>query len=143
MLRLPPTQLHNSRLTLLLPQFFLELWQDILRDPLLRKQAEGCPLLPKIPPEGPSTGTPNTVVAHETVFDEMISRYQKVISRAEDMSVQQVCGEIEAGLRTHFNASAGYVPCSPLRRIYSHSHTSFPNPKYRIHKWLILPRTGN
>ncbi|KAF6766515.1 RINT-1 family protein, partial [Ephemerocybe angulata] len=79
--------------------FFLELWQDILRDPLLKKQAEGCALLPN--------AHFSSDVAHKTVFDEMMSRYQKVVSRAEDMTVQQVCGEIEAGLRNHFNVSTG------------------------------------
>jgi hypothetical protein len=82
----------------------LELWQDIIRDPELKKQAEACALLPKA-----TSSSAHTEAARETVFEEMMSRYQKITTRAEDMTVQQICGEIEAGLRTHFVASTGYV----------------------------------
>jgi hypothetical protein len=37
-----------------------------------------------------------------TLFEELISRYKKVVKKAEDMIVQQVCGEIEAALKVHF-----------------------------------------
>jgi len=80
---------------------FLELWQDILREPLLREQAQLCTLLPRI-------GTPRAdgEVGNEMIFGEMLLRYSAIITRAEDMMVQQVCGEIEAGLRPHFIASS-------------------------------------
>ena len=100
--------MRNAALAHLLFQFFLELWQDIFREPDLKKQAEACPLLPK-------TDTTSSDVARETIFQEMISRYHKVITRAEDMTVQQVCGEIEAGLRPHFIASTGYVIFHSIR----------------------------
>ncbi|KAJ2919243.1 hypothetical protein MD484_g1120, partial [Candolleomyces efflorescens] len=88
--------------------FFLELWQDIIRDPELKKQAEACSLLPKT-----TSSSVHTEAARETVFEEMMSRYQKITTRAEDMTVQQICGEIEAGLRTHFVASTGISAGEP------------------------------
>ncbi|TFK30758.1 RINT-1 family protein [Coprinopsis marcescibilis] len=80
--------------------FFLELWQDILRDPLARENASQSQLLPK-----PSWGNTGGQAVHDTIFDEIRTKYQTIIGRAEDMIVQQVCGEIEAELRPHIIAS--------------------------------------
>ena len=44
-------------------------------------------------------GTPE-----DTIFEELVHQYAKLSNRAEDMIVQQVCGEIEGGLRTHFSS---------------------------------------
>jgi len=47
-----------------------------------------------------------------TFFDALISRYEKLANRAEDMIVQQVCGEVERALKVHFAADISYVrPC--------------------------------
>jgi len=39
-----------------------------------------------------------------TIFEELITQYTNLASRAEDMLVNQVCGETETALRTHFAA---------------------------------------
>ncbi|KAF8634467.1 hypothetical protein AX15_000908 [Amanita polypyramis BW_CC] len=76
--------------------FFLELWTQMNSDPLLREETEKNPLLPR---QVEANRTPTS-----TVFEELISRYTKVIVRAEDMIVQQVCGEVEAHFKAHLNA---------------------------------------
>ncbi|TFK36815.1 TIP-1 family-domain-containing protein [Crucibulum laeve] len=79
--------------------FFLELWADMNQNPLLRTRIKENALLPS------PIAVDATDVPQETVFEEVISRYQKLIVRAEDMIVQQVCGEVESVLRTHYNST--------------------------------------
>ncbi|KAF7320188.1 hypothetical protein MKEN_00803300 [Mycena kentingensis (nom. inval.)] len=76
--------------------FFLELWTEISRRAALRAQAQVAASLP----EPRSASAPQ-----ETVFEELISLYRKMIERAEEMIVQQVCGEIESGLKAHLSAT--------------------------------------
>ena len=44
-----------------------------------------------------------------TFFDALISRYEKLANRAEDMIVHQVCGEVERALKVYFAADTSYV----------------------------------
>lgn len=40
-----------------------------------------------------------------TIFQELVMQYSTLVGRAEDMIVQQMCGEIEGGWKTHFVAT--------------------------------------
>lgn len=81
-------------------QFYLELWTEINHRASLRTRAEMHPSLPDS-----SNGRSNKSDAPEcTIFEELITQYTKLASRAEDMLVNQVCGETETALRTHFAA---------------------------------------
>nr|GAT43660.1 predicted protein [Mycena chlorophos] len=75
--------------------FFLELWTEISRRASLRAQAQAAGSLPDPRSAGPQ----------ETVFEELIGLYRRLMERAEDMIVHQVCGEIESGLKAHFSAT--------------------------------------
>ncbi|PFH54769.1 hypothetical protein AMATHDRAFT_134611 [Amanita thiersii Skay4041] len=76
--------------------FFLELWTEINGTCPMREEAMACPLLPRTTVD--RTDAPTT-----TIFDEVISRYAKIITRAEDMIIQQVCGEVENSFKAHLN----------------------------------------
>jgi hypothetical protein len=89
-------------LTITISKFFLDLWTQMNSDPTLQGQVEKCPLLPQLVVEAEDVPT-------STVFEEMISRYTKVVVRAEDMIVQQICGEVESNFRAHLNAVTSYV----------------------------------
>ena len=71
-------------------------------NPTLQGQVEKNSLLPQ-----PVAGAKEISIG--TVFDEMISRYTKTIVRAEDMIVQQICGEVESNFRAHLNAVISWV----------------------------------
>ncbi|KAG6331170.1 hypothetical protein ID866_7919 [Astraeus odoratus] len=46
---------------------------------------------------------PDTQEAPEgTIFEELITQYAELSSRAEDLLIQQTCGECEASLKSHF-----------------------------------------
>ncbi|KAF9229614.1 hypothetical protein BS17DRAFT_805254 [Gyrodon lividus] len=82
--------------------FFLELWAEINRRASLRTRAESHPSLPE-----PNTRPHDELETPEgTIFEELITQYAKLSSRAEDMLVQQICGECEVALKPHFSASA-------------------------------------
>ncbi|THH21006.1 hypothetical protein EW146_g461 [Bondarzewia mesenterica] len=74
--------------------FFLELWAEINRRASLRVRAETHPALPD--PKDMSTEAPDG-----TIFEELIQQYEKLVSRAEDIIVQQVYGEVEGTLKAH------------------------------------------
>ncbi|KAJ3509803.1 hypothetical protein NLJ89_g5024 [Agrocybe chaxingu] len=74
--------------------FFLQLWSEFFTDDTLRNWAKKTPLLPYLT-DLDATGP------RETIFKEMVSRYHDLTVRAEDMIVQLVCSEVEAGLRAH------------------------------------------
>lgn len=38
-----------------------------------------------------------------TLFEKLISRYRIAGRRAEDMIIQQMCGEVESALKVHFS----------------------------------------
>ncbi|KAH7927393.1 hypothetical protein BV22DRAFT_1085155 [Leucogyrophana mollusca] len=76
--------------------FFLELWAEINRRASLRARVEVHRSLPDTN-EGEDT-------LEGTIFEELVTQYAKLVSRAEDMLVSQVCGEVEALLKPHFAA---------------------------------------
>ncbi|KAG1864638.1 RINT-1 family protein [Suillus subalutaceus] len=81
-------------------EFFLELWTEINHRAALRTRAEMHPSLPNSADHQSSkSDTPEC-----TIFEELITQYTKLASRAEDMLVSQVCGETEAALKPHFVA---------------------------------------
>ena len=96
------------RLTITFSKFFLDLWAQMNSDPTLQGQVEKSSLLPRPVAEAKEIST-------STVFDEMISRYTKIIVRSEDMIVQQICGEIESNFRAHLNAVISCVSMTQLR----------------------------
>ncbi|ESK95519.1 rint-1 family protein [Moniliophthora roreri MCA 2997] len=77
--------------------FFLELWTEINRRAGLRAQAQAHSALPD-PTAVPSDDS------QETIFEELVVQYRKLEGRSEDIIVQQVCAEVEAGLKAHFQA---------------------------------------
>jgi RAD50-interacting protein 1 len=82
-------------------QFFLELWTEINQEPSLRARASDNPLLPDPTTQGE--------LPSNTLFDELISRYGKIVSRTEDMIIQQMCGEVESALKVHFSMATSSV----------------------------------
>ncbi|TFY64757.1 hypothetical protein EVG20_g5839, partial [Dentipellis fragilis] len=85
--------------------FFLELWTEINHRASLRARAETNPLLPD--PRDSTEDTPDG-----TIFEELVTQFGKLVTRAEEMIVQQVCGEAESHLRPHLanQASASALP---------------------------------
>ncbi|KAG6875297.1 hypothetical protein C0992_004387 [Termitomyces sp. T32_za158] len=77
--------------------FFVELWTEINHKYELRKIAITNPLLPDPKAEGGE-------IPEDTLFDEVLARYDCLVNRAEGMIVQQICGEIESLLKVHFVA---------------------------------------
>ncbi|KAG9223134.1 hypothetical protein CCMSSC00406_0000177 [Pleurotus cornucopiae] len=75
--------------------FFLELWTEINRRASLRARATENPNLPD--PHANEWEAPQ-----DTIFEELVLRYKKVADRAQAMIVQQVCAEIDHGLKAHF-----------------------------------------
>ncbi|KAL0071704.1 hypothetical protein AAF712_000626 [Marasmius tenuissimus] len=73
--------------------FFIELWTEINQRAGLRAQAHANLALPN-PTPGNTAGT---------IFEELISTYQKLSQRTEDVIVQQICAEVEAALKAHLN----------------------------------------
>ncbi|KAI6045100.1 RINT-1 family protein [Pisolithus marmoratus] len=82
--------------------FFLELWAEINRRAYLRAGVGAHPSLPE-PSAWPQNvqGTPEG-----TIFEELDMQYAKLVSRAEDILIHQICGECEATLKAHFNSLA-------------------------------------
>ncbi|KAF9821810.1 hypothetical protein IEO21_00240 [Rhodonia placenta] len=78
--------------------FFLELWAEINRRASLRSRAQAAAALPD--PKGGEDAPEGTI------FEELVTQYGTLAERAEDMTVQSVCSEIEAGLRAHFSGSS-------------------------------------
>ncbi|KAI0336160.1 hypothetical protein GY45DRAFT_1316243 [Cubamyces sp. BRFM 1775] len=82
--------------------FFLELWAEINRRANLRTKAESVPSLPNPrenedePPEG-------------TIFEELVRHYHALVDRAEEMIVQCVTGEVEAGLKAHLQGGSTHT----------------------------------
>ncbi|KAF7792494.1 hypothetical protein EIP86_003535 [Pleurotus ostreatoroseus] len=77
--------------------FFLELWTEINHRAALRTHAEVTSSLPD-PRGGPDD------VPDGTIFEELVVQYGRLASRAEDMIVHTIYGEVEAGLKAHFSA---------------------------------------
>ncbi|KAI0344153.1 hypothetical protein BDW22DRAFT_1355453 [Trametopsis cervina] len=75
--------------------FFLELWTQISHKAALRARAIAVSSLPS--PMGTTEDVPEG-----TIFEELVIQYTKLVTRAEDLIVQTVTGEVEAGLKSHF-----------------------------------------
>ncbi|KAH9891013.1 RINT-1 family protein [Cubamyces lactineus] len=82
--------------------FFLELWAEINHRANLRTKAESVSSLPNPrqnedePPEG-------------TIFEELVRHYHALVDRAEEMIVQCVTGEVEAGLKAHLQGGSTHT----------------------------------
>ncbi|KAF8225806.1 hypothetical protein L208DRAFT_1425343 [Tricholoma matsutake] len=83
--------------------FFLELWAQITQDPFLRARAVDNPLLP-------NPTTQKGELPRNTLFEELISQYRNIVRRAEDMIMQQLCGEVESALKAHFSMVTSTSP---------------------------------
>ncbi|KAF4572590.1 hypothetical protein EYR36_007098 [Pleurotus pulmonarius] len=83
--------------------FFLELWAEINRRASLRARATENPNLPD--PHANELEVPQ-----DTIFEELVLRYKKVADRAQSMIVQQVCAEIDHGLKAHFVVTTSRNP---------------------------------
>ncbi|KAJ4476586.1 TIP-1 family-domain-containing protein [Lentinula aciculospora] len=85
--------------------FFLELWTEIKQRPALRALAQANAAL--------LSSTHNADgESQDTIFESLIARYDKVGCRSEDIIVQQVCAEIELGLKAHLSVTTSPIPGS-------------------------------
>ncbi|THU91630.1 RINT-1 family protein [Dendrothele bispora CBS 962.96] len=82
--------------------FFVELWNAISDQSDLRAMIQDKLASPVSIAE----------VTQSTVFKDQVEKYQQMGRRAEDIIVQQVCVEVEAGLKLHLSAisSPEYAP---------------------------------
>ncbi|KAJ3971227.1 TIP-1 family-domain-containing protein [Lentinula raphanica] len=78
--------------------FFLELWTKIKQRASLRALAQANSALPSSTNDGDDE-------SQETIFENLIARYDKVCRRSEDIIVQQVCAEVESSLKAHLSAT--------------------------------------
>ena len=76
-------------------QFFLELWTEINLKASLRARAETHPSLPNL------NGSSSDAI-DGTIFEELVRQYDKLVTRTQDMIVQQVCTEVEVAWKAHF-----------------------------------------
>ncbi|KAG6817637.1 hypothetical protein H0H87_006265 [Tephrocybe sp. NHM501043] len=83
--------------------FFVELWTEINHNLELRSRAISSSLLPDPKAKGED-------LPEDTVFEELITQYERLGTRAEGMVVHQVCGEIENLLKTYLSSSANLNP---------------------------------
>ena len=112
-------------------KFFLELWAEINRKAALRTRAQAVASLPD------PKSSAEAEVPEGTIFEELVTQYNKLGERAEDLIVQSVCGEVEHGFKAHYSGSAACV--FPFTFMWYHIHhhdpyliqTIFPlGPKY-------------
>jgi RAD50-interacting protein 1 len=117
-------------------QFFLELWTEINLKASLRARAELHSSLPSLnnsssdPPDG-------------TIFEELVQQYDKLVTRTEDMIVQQVCMEVETAWKVHFTRCV--LPTSLSQKIcvrfspcaYSQGSGNTPHPDAPISPTLL------
>ncbi|KAF8898463.1 TIP-1 family-domain-containing protein [Infundibulicybe gibba] len=83
--------------------FFLELWMDVHKHFDLRAQFEANKWLPN-----PATETADT--PHNTIFEVLLVQFRSLAEHAEDMMVQQVCGEVESGIKIHLTTALSQKP---------------------------------
>ena len=96
-----------ASLALAIIQFFVELWTAVNQNPNVPDHT--TPTQPALS-QGPESDKED--LSCGTFFDALISHYEKLVNRAEDMIVHQVCGEVERALKVHFAADISYVcPC--------------------------------
>jgi hypothetical protein len=73
---------------------FLQLWAEFKTDPILLNWAKKTSLLPSLSNEDKSA-------AGETIFQKLVTFYQDIVTRSQDMIVHLVSTEVESGLRAH------------------------------------------
>ncbi|KAI5123752.1 hypothetical protein M0805_000343 [Coniferiporia weirii] len=112
--------------------FFLELWHQICEKASLRSRVEDVDALPN----------PNVANDEGTIFEELVSQYNKLAERAEGMLIRQICGEVESDLKAHLfkqtNPAAGgdepvlsQTLLGPIARLSAHLsflHKTLPAP---------------
>jgi len=79
--------------------FFLELWAEMNHQASLRSRVQDVATLPS--PSGSETDE-----IEGTIFETLVSQYEKLAERAEEMIIHTICGEVEAGLKAHFTGSS-------------------------------------
>jgi len=82
-----------ARFTLFKP--FLQLCADFHSDTILRNWANKTPLLPD----------PDDTDPQKPIFHKLVTLYHDLASRSQDMIVQLVCTEVEAGMRAYHAAT--------------------------------------
>ncbi|KAH9050479.1 TIP-1 family-domain-containing protein [Lactarius hengduanensis] len=88
--------------------FFLELWTEINLKASLRARAEMHPSLPD-----PKNSSQDAIDG--TIFEELVQQYEQLVTRTEDIIVQQVCTEVEAAWKVHFaSLSSNSAPHSDI-----------------------------
>ncbi|KAI0786115.1 RINT-1 family protein [Abortiporus biennis] len=98
--------------------FFLELWAEINRKSALRVKAETTATLPD-----PKKKSDEGELPEGTIFEELVTQYAALSTRADDLIIQSVCSEVEVGLKTHFN-SGGSTQNTPDPASFSEQHAS-------------------
>jgi hypothetical protein len=78
---------------------FLQLCADFHSDPILRNWANKTPLLS-------SRSDPDDLAPPKPIFHKLVTLYHDLASRSQDMILQLVCTEVEAGLRAYHAAMA-------------------------------------
>jgi hypothetical protein len=73
----------------------LELWTEINLKASLRARAETHPSLPGL-------NSSSSDAVDGTIFEELVQQYEKLMTRTEDLIVQQICTEVEAAWKIHF-----------------------------------------
>ncbi|KAI0666341.1 TIP-1 family-domain-containing protein [Trametes maxima] len=84
--------------------FFLELWAEINHRANLRTRAESVSSLPN-----PKDREDDNEPPEGTIFEELIRHYSALVGRVEEMIVQSVTGEVEAGLKPHLQGGSTQV----------------------------------
>ncbi|KAG9314616.1 RINT-1 family protein [Chiua virens] len=84
--------------------FFLELWAEINHRASLRMTTGSHISLPEH-----NAKASHGMTSEGTIFEELVTQFEKLSSRAEDMLVQQICGECEVALKSHFSALATHL----------------------------------
>ncbi|KAH9949502.1 RINT-1 family protein [Amylocystis lapponica] len=79
--------------------FFLELWAEINHRASLRSHAQATASLPN-----PSHR--DAQPSEDTIFEELVTQYATLVTRAEDMIVHCVSGEVETDLKPHFSSNS-------------------------------------
>ena len=62
-------------------------------------------------PSLPDPKNPSQDATDGTIFEELVQQYERLVTRTEDIIVQQVCTEVEAAWKNHFARCA--LPASP------------------------------
>ncbi|KAF8559367.1 RINT-1 family protein [Imleria badia] len=85
--------------------FFLELWVEINHRASLRMAAGSHSSLP----EHNTRRNQGALTSEETIFEELVAQFAALSFRAEDILVQQICGECESSLKSHFSGLAAHI----------------------------------